>query len=98
MKVIIFGGTGSVGTLVVDQALEQEHEVTVVTRDRAKVERDDPGLRVVEGDVFDARSLAPAIAGQDAVIVTLGAGGKGGVRGPGTAAVIQACRTPAYVG
>lgn len=90
MKVVVFGGTGSIGTLVVERAIEQGHQVTVFTRDRAAVERDEPRLRVEQGDVFDTRTIAPVIAGHDAVIVTLGAGRKGGVRGKGTAAVIEA--------
>lgn len=89
MKVIVFGGTGNIGRLAVDQALEQGHDVTVFTRDRAKVEAA-PRLQVVEGNVLDVRDISPAIAGQDAVVVTLGAGSKGGVRGPGTAAIINA--------
>lgn len=35
MKVIVFGGTGSVGRLVVEQATYQGDEVTVFTRSLA---------------------------------------------------------------
>lgn len=90
MKVIVFGGTGSIGRLVVEQAIEQGHDVTVVTRDPAAVEQQSPRLTVEEGDVFDARALTHVVAGHDAVIVTLGAGRKGGVRAKGTAAIIEA--------
>lgn len=92
MKVVVFGGTGSIGSLVVEQALEQGHEVTVFTRDRAAVEKDNPRLQVEQGDVFDARAIAPVVAGHDAVVVTLGAGRRGGVRARGTAAVIEAMK------
>jgi putative NADH-flavin reductase len=92
MKVIVFGGTGTIGRLVVQQAVEQGHEVTLLTRNPSLVGPPDGRVRVVEGDVFDARGIAPVIAGQDAVVVTLGGGRKGGVRAKGTAAIIEAMR------
>lgn len=90
MKIVVFGGTGSIGRLVVEQAIEQGHEVTVFTRDRAAIGQDNPRLQVEQGDVFDARAIAPVVAGHDAVVVTLGGGRKGGVRAKGTAAIIEA--------
>ena len=93
MKVIVFGGTGTIGRLVVEQAVEEGHEVTMLTRNRARVGPPHPRVHVVEGDVFDARAIAPVIAGHDAVVVTLGGGRKGGVRARGTAAIIEAMRT-----
>ena len=92
MKVIVFGGTGTIGRLVVEQAVEQDHEVTLLTRNPSLVGPPDPRVHVVEGDVFDARAIAPVIAGHDAVVVTLGGGRKGGVRARGTAAIIEAMR------
>ena len=92
MKVIVFGGTGSIGRLVVEQAIEQGDDVTLFTRDRAAVGQPDPRVHVVEGNVFDAQALAPVVAGHDAVVITLGGGRKGGVRARGTAAIIEAMR------
>lgn len=92
MKVIVFGGTGSVGRLVVAQAADRGDEVTLFTRSLAAVGQEDPRVRAVAGDVFDASALAPVVAGHEAVIITLGGGRKGGVRAPGTAAVIEAMR------
>jgi putative NADH-flavin reductase len=90
MKIVVFGGTGTIGRLVVEQALEQGHEVTVFTRDRAAVQQDSPRLHAEQGSVFDPGAIAPVVAGHDAVVVALGAGRKGGVRARGTAAVIEA--------
>jgi putative NADH-flavin reductase len=42
--------------------------------------------------VFDADALVPVVAGQDAAVVALGGGRKGGVRARGTAAVVEAMR------
>lgn len=92
MKIVVFGGTGSIGRLVVQQAMEEGHDLTVFTRSRASSGQDGPRLHVEEGDVTDARALVSVIAGHDAVVVTLGGGRKGGVRAPGTAAIIEAMR------
>ena len=96
MKVIVFGGTGTIGRLVVEQAVEQDHEVTLLTRNPSLVGPPDPRVHVVEGDVFDARAIAPVIAGHDAVVVTLGGGRKGGVRARGRRRSSRRCGRPGY--
>ncbi|MEU2255680.1 SDR family oxidoreductase [Nocardia xishanensis] len=90
MKIAVFGATGSVGRLVVEQALEQGHEVTAFTRDAAGVTQRHERLRVVEGDVFDTHQAERAVAGQDAVLIALGDGRKGLVRYAGTKSVVEA--------
>ncbi|GAA4523660.1 hypothetical protein GCM10023160_14090 [Brachybacterium paraconglomeratum] len=89
-RVIVFGASGTVGTHVLDQGLAQGHEITAFTRSRTAISARHPHLEIVEGDVFDAPALVPVLSGHDAVIVTLGAGGKGGVRGRATAAIATA--------
>jgi len=90
MRIAVFGATGTVGRHVVEQALERGHEVTAFTRDPGRVARSHERLRVVRGDVADPAAVDRAVAGQDAVVVALGAGRKGRVRADGTAAVIAA--------
>lgn len=90
MRITVFGATGTVGTHVVEQAVRRGHEVTAVTRDAQRVRT--AGVRVVESGLGDRAALRAAVAGQDAVVVVLGAGRKGGVRAAGTAAVIEAMR------
>lgn len=88
MKLIIFGATGTVGRMLVAQALEAGHQVTAFTRSgRFDGPRND-NLHVVMGDVLDPAAVSRAIAGQEAVLCALGAGRKGGVRAPGTANII----------
>lgn len=77
MKIALFGATGIVGRAVVDEALERGHEVTVLTRDARKVERSHRNLHVVEGSVMDKNVVGRMLQGQEAVIQTLGIGGKG---------------------
>lgn len=90
MKIAVFGATGTVGRHVMEQAAEQGHEVTAFLRDPMKLTR--RGVRTVQGDVLDSAPVRTAVDGQDAVIVTLGAGRRGGVRGPGTRIIIEAMK------
>ncbi|MGW0245957.1 NAD(P)-dependent oxidoreductase [Nocardia goodfellowii] len=90
MRIAVFGATGTVGRVVVEQALAQGHEVTAFTRNAAGVGRQHERLRVVEGDVFDPNSVERAVAGQDAAIIALGDDRKGQVRFGGTKSVIEA--------
>ncbi|WP_431957065.1 NAD(P)-dependent oxidoreductase [Nocardia lijiangensis] len=90
MKIAVFGATGTVGRLVVEQALEQGHEVTAFTRNSAGITQRHERLRVVEGDVFDTHQAERAVAGQDAVVIALGDGRKGLVRFGGTKSVVEA--------
>lgn len=77
MKIAVFGATGIVGRAVVNEALKQGHEVTVLTRDAGKVAARSEHLHIVEGNVADRNTLRSVLNGQEAVIQTLGIGGKG---------------------
>ena len=77
MKIVVFGATGIVGKAVVREALEKGHEVTVLTRDAGKVATRHERLHVVEGHVTDRNTVHNVLDGQEAVIKTLGIGGKG---------------------
>ncbi|HEB59915.1 MAG TPA: SDR family oxidoreductase [Gammaproteobacteria bacterium] len=90
MKLIIFGATGSIGSQLVRQALEQGHSVTAFTRDPAKLTIRHDRLVPCQGDVLDPTAVEAAIAGHDAVLCSLGAGRKGTVRAVGTRRIIDA--------
>ncbi|MEL6108141.1 MAG: SDR family oxidoreductase [Planctomycetota bacterium] len=93
MKVAVFGATGTIGKQVVSQALAAGHDVTAFVRDAERIEVAHSRLRVVEGDVLrDKSQVRGAVEGQDAVIVTLGAGARGTVRSVGTQNIIDAMR------
>ena len=74
MKLIVFGATGKTGQHVWQNALGRGYDVTAFTRSPHKLERS-AGLRIAQGDVTDAASVAAAVAGHDAVIVALGSNG-----------------------
>ena len=87
MKLIIFGSSGSIGRHLVSQAKAPGHEVTGFQRNPPTSDDNAPH-RMVQGDVLDAAAAAAAVAGQDAVLVVIGNGRKGGLRAPGTAHII----------
>ena len=72
LRLLIIGATGGSGRQLVEQALAQGHQVTAFVRDPARLSLEHPHLRVVQGDVLDPASLAPAMQGQDAVLCALG--------------------------
>ena len=75
MKLLIFGPTGGTGREVVKQALDQGHSVTAYARDPAKIEDiQHSSLKVVRGNVLDPVAVKEAVAGHEAVFVTIGAG------------------------
>ncbi|MGN0069768.1 MAG: NAD(P)-dependent oxidoreductase [Prevotella sp.] len=77
MKIAIFGATGIVGKAIVKEALEKGHQVTILTRNAQKVTITHKRLRVVEGHVTDRLTVHRVLDGQEAIIQTLGIGGKG---------------------
>jgi uncharacterized protein YbjT (DUF2867 family) len=93
MNVVVFGATGSVGRELVKQALEQGHVVTAFVRDPAKLGIEHPNLKIVVGSAMDVTSVEKGVRGQDAVLVSLGAGRKGTIRAEGTRNIIRAMHT-----
>ncbi|WP_217546426.1 NAD(P)-dependent oxidoreductase [Streptomyces sp. GbtcB6] len=83
-KIALFGATGTIGSRVLDEALDRGHEVRAVVRNPAKLTKGAPGLTVVTGDVLDPESVAEAAKGQDVVISAVGGGD-----GPGHIATIK---------
>ncbi|RSM57979.1 NAD-dependent epimerase [Actinoplanes sp. ATCC 53533] len=71
MRTVIFGATGPTGHRLTEQALAAGHEVTAVTR-RPGAIAPRAGLTVVTADVTDPDSVARAVAGNDAVLSSLG--------------------------
>jgi putative NADH-flavin reductase len=73
MKILVLGGTRGTGRCAVDRALAAGHDVTLIARDPSTFDGKHASLRVLKGDVLDPGTLAPAIAGQDAVLFAVGA-------------------------
>lgn len=72
MRVAVLGATGSVGRLIVAEALRRGHEVTALVRDRDKGRALLPGAQLEDGDALDSAAVRRVVAGQDAVVYALG--------------------------
>lgn len=92
MKLLIFGSTGLTGRELVRQALGRDHIVTAYARAPSKI--DDlkhASLQVVRGDVLDPLVVERAVAGQEAVLSSIGAGAaRSTLREEGTRNIVQA--------
>src|ERR1017187_4190056 len=72
MKILVIGATGPSGRELVTQGIALDHEITAAVRQSESAGLPEQ-VRVVRGDVMDAASMVAAVAGQDAVISSLGA-------------------------
>ena len=71
MRITLLGATGRTGRLFMDQALAAGHEVVAYVR-RPEAIEPRPGLTIVEGQLDDAATMTEAVAGCDAIAITLG--------------------------
>ena len=71
MRVLVLGAGGKTGGAVVPQAQTAGHQVTAFVHHAGDYDRP-AGVDVAEGDATDADAVAAAVAGQDAVIDTIG--------------------------
>jgi uncharacterized protein YbjT (DUF2867 family) len=67
MKVLVLGGTGTVGSQVVKELLARGAEISVLTRDSKK--HLPPGARAVVGNLLDPGTIRTAFPGHDAVFL-----------------------------
>jgi NAD(P)-dependent dehydrogenase (short-subunit alcohol dehydrogenase family) len=74
MHITIFGASGGVGRLLVELLLQRGHTVTVFVHRHSPFEATER-LRIARGDIHDARHVAAAIAGSDAIGSTLSSWG-----------------------
>ena len=72
VRVLVIGATGGTGRQLVQQALDQGHQVTAFVRDSTRLHIEHANLRVVKGDVLDYASVESAMRGQSAVLCALG--------------------------
>src|SRR5437762_1756360 len=71
-RVLVIGATGGTGRQLVQQALDQGHQVTAFVRRPSKLQIEHANLRIVKGDVLDYASVESAMVGQSAVLSALG--------------------------
>ena len=90
MKIAVFGSTGGNGRLILTEAMRRGHAVTAFAR-RPDALAEVTGLAaVVGGDARDPADAGKAVAGQDAVIMTVSARGEPGASTAIARAVVEA--------
>ncbi|QNI31638.1 NAD(P)-dependent oxidoreductase [Alloacidobacterium dinghuense] len=72
MKIAVIGATGKTGQRVTTELLQRGHHVTAVVRNPSKVQNH-KNLSVVTSDLSDAKQIAGALEGADAVVSAYGA-------------------------
>lgn len=94
MRVTVFGATGGIGRLVVQQLLDAGHQVAALVRTPAKLALTHPQLTVTTGQLSDRDAVERAVSGSDAVISALGPSLKRSTTGTqvtdGTRTIVQA--------
>ncbi|KOU73792.1 NmrA family transcriptional regulator [Streptomyces sp. MMG1533] len=94
MRVTVFGATGAIGRLVVQQLLDDGHQVNALVRTPAKLALTHSHLTVVTGQLSDRDAVEQAVSGADAVISALGPSLKRSTTGTqvtdGTRTIVQA--------
>jgi putative NADH-flavin reductase len=71
LDILVYGATGKIGSLAVDEALSRGHRVTAVSRNPAQIEMQHPNLSAVRGDLLDNQSIRELTDGRDVVIVSV---------------------------
>ena len=72
MNLLVIGAAGKTGKLVVERAIAAGHTVTALVRNAGSYQAPAGGVRVIGGDAADPAALAAAVAGQQAVVDTVG--------------------------
>jgi putative NADH-flavin reductase len=71
LRILVYGATGKVGSLVVEEALQRGHLVTAVSRDPSRIEKQHKNLSVVAGDLLDPQSIELLVEDKDVVIISV---------------------------
>lgn len=75
MNILILGATGRVGSHILELALNENHHVTVLVRDKDKLQTESRNLTIIEGNVLNESDIRNAIGGMDVVLSALGTDG-----------------------
>lgn len=69
MKILVTGATGKVGSRLAKRLAQRGDQIRALVRDPTRAaDLREHGIELVEGDLLDASSLAPAVRGVDAVV------------------------------
>jgi len=77
MTVLVVGATGSIGQLVVAEAIRQGYSIRALVRDPDAARMLPPEAHLAVGDITRPDTLSAAVDGVDAVVFTHGSRGAG---------------------
>jgi hypothetical protein len=80
--IVVYGASGKIGGVIVDEALGRGHTVIGVARDTSKLKKDNKNFKAVEGDVTELDSFKKVTQGADAVIISVSGGGDDKIKTP----------------
>ena len=71
-KVLVVGATGGTGRATIDALVKRGHRVTAFSRHAESLETTSDRVTLLNGDATNPNDIDRAVAGHDAVIITLG--------------------------
>lgn len=71
LHLLVYGGSGKVGSHIVTEALSRGHRVTAVSRDPERVRQRHERLEIVRGDLLNPANVAELAVGKDVVVVSV---------------------------
>ncbi len=74
MNLLILGASRGIGLQLLKQSLQAGHVVTALARHVQELPHQPEQLRVITGDILDEPTVREAMAGQEAVCLTIGVG------------------------
>lgn len=74
MKYLVFGASGRIGSLVVEQLLAQKHQVIAFVRGKHHFQPNN-NLKIIKGDIYNKVQVASAVQQAGVVISCLGSWG-----------------------
>lgn len=69
--IVVYGASGRVGAVIVEEALQRGHDVIGVSRSGSSLAIEAPNFSAVQGDVTSLESMLEIISGVDAVVITV---------------------------
>ncbi|MFT4823159.1 MAG: putative NADH-flavin reductase [Halioglobus sp.] len=73
LNILVYGATGRIGQVIVDEALQRGHRVTGVSRSPEKLDVNHKNFTAAKGDLASRTGIAKLIGWADAVIITISA-------------------------
>jgi len=70
-KVVVYGASGSVGSVIVEEALSRGHEVIGVSRNPESLGIEHARFSAARGDVTDPDSIVATVRGADVVVISV---------------------------